>query len=301
MSGNIINKYVWLLETIQHAGRITLEEISRKWQSAEALSGGNPLPERTFHRWRLAIEEMFDLTIACDRADDCRFHIEADSLAAHGGLRNWLLNTISASNLISNSKALQHRILVEDIPSGQLYLQPIIEAMKNNHRLRISYRKFGSAGAHTATVCPYAVRLFRQRWYLLALKGEEMRTYGLDRIAQIEELDAVFEMDDSFDLEEYFRGCVGVMAVEDYPVEEVRVKVSAQQANYLRTLKWDPSQAEVERTETHSVFSLRVRPTIELVQLLLMQADALEVISPQWLRDDMQNTTERMAEKYKKN
>ena len=31
MSKNLINRYVWLVETICKAGRITFEEINQKW------------------------------------------------------------------------------------------------------------------------------------------------------------------------------------------------------------------------------------------------------------------------------
>ena len=31
MAKNLINKYVWLVETIYRAGRITYEEINEKW------------------------------------------------------------------------------------------------------------------------------------------------------------------------------------------------------------------------------------------------------------------------------
>ena len=46
--------------------------------------------------------------------------------------------------------------------------QTIIRAIKANRRLRIGYQKFGAEG-YEKTVCPYILRLNRQRWYLIAL------------------------------------------------------------------------------------------------------------------------------------
>ena len=59
---NLLNKYVWLVETIYKARRITFEEINQKWLDSD-LSGGVELPLRTFHKWRIAAEDMFGLIL----------------------------------------------------------------------------------------------------------------------------------------------------------------------------------------------------------------------------------------------
>ena len=57
MAQNQMNKYVWLVDTIHRAGKISLEDINRKWLDND-LSEGIEIPKRTFHKWRIAIEEM---------------------------------------------------------------------------------------------------------------------------------------------------------------------------------------------------------------------------------------------------
>jgi len=50
----------------------------------------------------------------------------------------------------------------------------------------MGYKKFEAEG-YEKVVCPYALKLFRQRWYLLALNDEEqMRIYALDRMTMAE-------------------------------------------------------------------------------------------------------------------
>lgn len=44
-----MNKYVWLVETIQRAGEISLKEIQSKWLDSD-LSEGVELSQRTFHK-----------------------------------------------------------------------------------------------------------------------------------------------------------------------------------------------------------------------------------------------------------
>ena len=49
----ILNKYIWLAETIYKARKITFEEINEEWRKEVDFSGGEDLPLRTFHKWRI--------------------------------------------------------------------------------------------------------------------------------------------------------------------------------------------------------------------------------------------------------
>ena len=62
MAHNLFQRYAWLVDTISRYGRITLKELSDLWQESP-LSNGRPLPQRTFHTYRAAAEEMFDVNI----------------------------------------------------------------------------------------------------------------------------------------------------------------------------------------------------------------------------------------------
>ena len=43
MALNQTNKLVWIVETIYNAGKITFEDLNRKWMDNEDLSGGEEL------------------------------------------------------------------------------------------------------------------------------------------------------------------------------------------------------------------------------------------------------------------
>ena len=74
MAKNLLNKYVWLVETIYKAKGISYEELNEKWLDSE-LSDGVELPARTFHKWRVAVEETFGLNIDCERKGKYRYYI----------------------------------------------------------------------------------------------------------------------------------------------------------------------------------------------------------------------------------
>lgn len=74
MAKNLLNKYVWLVETIYKAKQITFKEINGKWLNND-LSEGTELALRTFHKWRIAVEEMFGLVIDCERKGGYQYYI----------------------------------------------------------------------------------------------------------------------------------------------------------------------------------------------------------------------------------
>ena len=126
MAKNTVNSYVWLAETIHKAKKISFEEINRRWVDDD-ISGGKPLSIRTFHKWRIAIEEMFGLVIENENAGQYRYYIEnADELKS-GSMRSWLFNTLTVSNLMMESVSIKDKILFEEIPDGEQYLPVILE------------------------------------------------------------------------------------------------------------------------------------------------------------------------------
>jgi len=75
-TSTLFNRYVWLVETILRAGRITFEEINEKWTRSRLNYSGDDIPLRTFHNHRNAIEEMFDINIECDKRGGYLYYIE---------------------------------------------------------------------------------------------------------------------------------------------------------------------------------------------------------------------------------
>lgn len=74
MASTLFHRYIWLADTIYRAGRITFAEINRRWMQNN-MSEGKPIPLRTFHNHRQAIEEFFDINIACNQGTN-EYYIE---------------------------------------------------------------------------------------------------------------------------------------------------------------------------------------------------------------------------------
>ena len=301
---SLITKYVWVIETIYKAGKITFKELNKRWLRDD-ISRGVEIPKRTFDNWRYVIWDMFGIDIVNENRGEYRYYISNVEDISKNGLRSWLYNTFCVSNALANSQNIKDRILLEYVPSGQEYLQPIIEAMKENRVLNITYQSYWKDEENNFDVQPYCVKLFRQRWYLVARstytyyyeKGP--RIYALDRICDLHKTEETFEMPKDWTANEFFDGCFGIIADQRTKPQDVKLKVSAGQANYIRNLKLHESQEEIERNEEYSIFHYFLRPSYDFIQEVLWNGETMEVLEPQSLREEIAGIIGRMNEKYK--
>jgi hypothetical protein len=137
-------EYIWLVNTIYKAGKISFSDLRAKWLDTD-MSQGVQLARSTFNRHMDAIQDIFGIYIDCDRRDGYRYFIGNEGVLAEDSVQNWILSTLSVSNTISEGLSLQGRILLESIPSENNNLEIILDAMKLKVRLQMEYQKYGHA------------------------------------------------------------------------------------------------------------------------------------------------------------
>ena len=301
----LISKYVWVINTILQAGKISFEELNRKWLRNTEISRGVEIPKRTFDHWKMAIADIWGLHIENEGNGEYRYFIRNEKEIRENGLRAWFYNAFCVSNALVSSQSIKDRILLEYVPSGQKYLQSIIEAMKENRVLNITYHDYNKNDENSFDVHPYCVKLFRQRWYLVARRtntyyyNKEPFVYMLDCIKDLQAKDETFEMPKNWSAEDFFDGCFGIDADQRIDKQLVKLKVSAGRANNIRDLPMHKSQKEVECNEEYSIFSYYLRPEFDFQQELLWNGEDIEVLEPAWLRKEMARRILRMRIKYK--
>jgi predicted DNA-binding transcriptional regulator YafY len=277
--------YIWLINTIAR-GPISREMINEKWAHSSVNDYKQDyIPESTFHRWKNTIELLFDIQIKCNSNNE--YYIEEAADLRGANMRTRMLNLMSMNSLLKDCKELNRQILFEPVPAGEQFLAPIIEALRDKHAIQMTYQGFDKTHPSTFVVEPYCLKMFKQRWYLLAYSPVKDKTlvYALDRMHEVELTKQKYELPNDFDAEFYFRNTYGVSFAEEQP-EEVKISISAGQANYLRTLPLHPSQKEEERNEEYSVFSYYVVPTFEFCQELYQYGSDVEVLAPEKLRQE---------------
>jgi len=299
MAKDSFKRYIWLLDTIQRFGRITLKDLKAKWEKSSVNDEGKPLAERTFANYRANIEQIFNIEIACDRATN-EYYIVNETDLGGNAIRDWMLNSLTLRNMLNESAGLHERLIIEDVPSSHRFLTVIIDAMRDNRRVCISYKGYNMSDYQDMFIHPYCLRLFKRRWYIIAYSeySKGNRLFMLDRARSVEVLTDSFTMPEGFDAEEYFNDIYGVRQTDRSEMTKVVLKVNANRCDLLRNLPLHPSQKEIETTPEYSIFKVELKPNFDLKQELISYLDALEVLEPVSLRDELRMTIKSMYRKY---
>ena len=299
MAKDSFRRYIWLLDTIQRHGRLTLPELKEKWRHSSVNDEGKELAPRTFSNYKENIEQIFGIVIKCDRATNEYFIRNEDDLDGNS-IRDWMLNSLSIRNLLNESAGLHDRIVLEDVPSSHRFLKDVIDAMRDNRKISLTYKGYSMTEYKNMTIHPYSVRLFKRRWYLIGYSehSQGVRIFMLDRAEVVTVLDDTFQMPDSFDSEGYFEDFYGVRRSDDSK-QKVVVKVTARIRDLIRTVPLHKSQQEIETGRDYSLFEYYLRPNFDFKQEIISYLDSVEVTEPLSLRKEIGRTVLNVYLKYR--
>ena len=296
----LFREYIWLVNTIYKARKISLSEINEKWIETD-YSGGVEFSRTTFHRHKIAIEDMFGIYIECDRKNGFKYYIGNEYVLQENSVQNWMLSTLSVSSLLAESMSLNERILLENVPSGGEKLKMVIKAMKESKKISITYRRYGGHATRTFDLEPYCIKLFGQRWYMLGRFADRgFATFSLDRMLEIQMSDENFKFDKDFDAASYFSECFGVMLDENSKPERVKIRAYGYEPYYLRDLPLHHSQREIKSTEEYCDFELRLKITSDFKAKLLSRGEWIEILEPKTLAEEIIEWHQKAIDRYKK-
>ena len=182
---------------------------------------------------------------------------------------------------------------------GTQNLEPIIRSIEEKQVIRIYYHPYYEDKPYFNEVHPYLLKEHGLRWYLVGLNAYrgELRTYALDRIRDLKEIREASYREPDFDVSEYFRYAIGIIAPRGTP-PLIRIAVQRTQAQYLISQPWHDSQNIEEENDQQVIFSFRVHPTYEFRTLLLGLGKDGKVLSPDSLRKEMREELDAMRRGY---
>lgn len=293
MSQRILNKYIWILETIERRGRISRRELNDLWQKS-SVSDGMPLPRRTFYDYRNGIEELFGITIGYSPST-FEYFIEGGSNM--GELSSWLINSLSINGMLSDAGDIAERVMLEEIPSARNHLATAIEAIKKSRKLKFAYTPFYRMRATVVVIEPYFLRIFKQRWYVIGYNAKDrmVKTYSLDRVDDAVLTEESFDMPD-IGVKDFFKNFFGIMTSKSEARRAV-IRVDNEQAKYLRALPLHASQRE-EVCDGFSVFHYTLCITYDFVQEILSFGHKATVIAPAELKAIIVDELKKSLENY---
>lgn len=284
----LFQKYIWMVNTIKRTHGISLEDLNRRWMNT-SMSDGQELARTTFNRHKSAIEEMFGIEIVCDKRNGYKYFIKNEEVLEEESIQNWMLSTLSVSNLLSESKGVHDRIILEPIPSDGENLHMFIEAMQKNFMVQVRYRRYGAEHETQMRVEPYFVKLFSKRWYGFVKFSDSDWLFPLafDRIQELTVTDIPFEFNSDFVAGSYLKDNYGVVVNEEAEVKRIVIRAFGKEAYYLRDLPLHHSQKEIETTDEWSDFELQMKVTSDVLSPLLARGPYIKILEPKFLAEEI--------------
>ena len=298
----LFHRLFWLIDTVYSAKRIKIADIDKRWERSHY----NDKHERKYgarnlYRHREAITELFGIAIECDKTTN-EYYIAEQGDIGGKGIRAWLVDTFAISNMVNLAGDMKNRIIFENIPEGSRFLSTIVSAMKEGRYLYATYQGFNRAEPHSFLLAPYCLRVNLQRWYLVGKPEDhpeepEPRVYALDRMKDLVQVDKPFEIPKTFKAEEFFINQYGIDRSITEPMD-IRIKVNAYDAKFLRSLPLHHSQKEVEQNDQYVIFTYHIAPTYDFIMELRKFGSKLEVLEPASLREKFKEEIDKQKAMY---
>lgn len=310
MSRSSTEQHNWLIGKLS-SGKYTLDELEDAFRH-DYDCYDNKDKKRSIQRWISDVQKLYNLLIVCDNK---KYYIADKGNFKKYDTEKWVAYTSKINDLIIKHDDIKDKLLIDNIPSENQYLEEILNAISSNLAVTFSYKSYSDPNRRKPKITkrvfyPYCVKRFENRWYVIGFcvtresedkKVEEvndMRTFSLDMMSELKVLNKKFKPDTNFDAAKYFEDVYGIITDDNDPLTEIRIRVDAWLANYLRTLPLHPSQKEVSESTSFNVFQYTLRPANDFYQALLHHGSHLKVLSPESVRNKMKELIQEMAEKY---
>ncbi|MDX1652112.1 MAG: WYL domain-containing protein [Brumimicrobium sp.] len=184
--------------------------------------------------------------------------------------------------------------------TGSEYLSPLLNAIKNQRTIYFDYASFVSGNKKRRKVTPLLLKEYRNRWYLISfdLVKEQVITYALDRMENLEISDQPGTKPKGFDPDLFFKHSIGITAGDKIAPAEVKFRAANVAAKYIDSQPFHSSQKIIEPGNQYTVFSLFVRVSEELIRELMSYGGELEVLEPQSLKEEIIDRINSMRSVY---
>lgn len=185
-------------------------------------------------------------------------------------------------------------------PRGTEHLFGLLHAIKNRFQISFAYQPFWQATVSQRTVQPFALKEFKNRWYIIANDtfNDTIKTYALDRLMDLEISTTKFYLLDAFNIQDYYRYCFGIITPEDEEPEIIILSFNSLQGKYIKSLPLHQSQQILTDTETILVIQLELYITYDFVMEILSFGDNVKVIQPELLKYKIKAAHKTAYEQY---
>lgn len=276
----------------------SFEEILDKLGSESELNEMKfEISKRTFQRDLKEIETLYGIEIKFDRSRKVYF-ISEDNQDEYSERMFEALDIFQVLNL---NQSISDFIQFDTRkPEGTEHLSGLLYAIQNRFQVQFRYQKFWSDEVEVRTVEPYLLKEFKKRWYVFVydLERKEFRTFGLDRLFALNITQTKFQHPQKINPKEFFKDCFGIVGPGDQSPQDIKLKFTEGQGNYIRTMPLHHSQQILEDNNGEMIVLLKLVPTYDFVQELLSHGEFVQVLAPKNLEKQLKTRMQEALRLY---
>jgi predicted DNA-binding transcriptional regulator YafY len=185
-------------------------------------------------------------------------------------------------------------------PQGTDNLYGLLHAIKNRFQIKFTYQKFWEEELSQRLAEPYALKEFKNRWYIMAKdsKDNNIKSFALDRLTNLEITNQAYQYPDNYSIEQSYRYCFGIISPNDEEPQDIILSFDPFQGKYIKTLPLHDSQQVLVDNDVEMKIKLKLCLTHDLVMELLSFGDNMKVIEPKSLADQIKQAHEKAYRQY---
>ena len=253
--------------------------------------------KRTFQRDLEDIRSLYNIDIQFDFSGKVYF-IEFDDQPE---INERILEAFDTFNALNITDRLSNHIHFEKRrPQGTEHLYGLLHAIKNQVQIKFTYQKYWADELTERMVEPYALKEFKNRWYVLAndLKDNWVKSFALDRLTDLEITKRKFQFPNDFNINEHYKYCFGIISPNGLKPQDVILSFDPFQGKYIKSLPLHESQQILIDNEDELRIKLTLFITHDFFMELLSYGENLKVIEPESLINDLKSTFKNVLKLY---
>jgi predicted DNA-binding transcriptional regulator YafY len=295
-----INRYNMIIKALKKKPS-SFEEISDYLDKESELHSCNyRISKRTFQRDLGDIRSIYNIEIEFDYSSKV-YKLISEQSPDHNDRLFEAFETFNALNIREKLSDFVH--LEKRQPKGTENLYGILHAIRNRMQITFIHHKFWEEKPTVRSVHPYALKEFRNRWYLMGLDlgDRQIKSFALDRLTDLDILkDKKFGEPADFDMHNHFRYCFGIISPNSSLPQEIILSFTPLQGKYIKTLPLHETQQILIDNQKELQIKLTLFITHDLLMEILSFGDSVKVVSPPNLAEEIVHTYKSALKQYRK-
>lgn len=276
----------------------SFKDISENLEFESELQSYNlNVSKRTFHRDLEDIRSIYNLDIQYDYSRRVYFINFEDQ---HEISERFLeaFDTFNALNITDKNSQYIH--FEKRKPQGTENLYGLVHSIKNSTRIEFVYHKYWDQEASKRKCEPYALKEFKNRWYVVAKDQHDdiIKSFALDRLCSLEITNRQFEIPENFNINDYYKYTFGIIGANGKEPEEIVLSFTAFQGKYIKSLPLHETQEILTDNNKELVIKLKLVVTYDLIMEILSFGENVVVIKPDHLVNDLKEIYEKCLKLY---